>query len=85
MHAMTLPFQQDHRTLGNTALIQHGLDAMSAVEVEFKWRMASQGWWVDSARFASDAGYASELLRLATKSQSFALRECAWLLQHPSD
>ena len=83
---MTVQFQQDLRSnYSSNAQLQHALEGAPAVEVEFKWLMARQGWWVDTARFAVDANYASELLQLATKSQSFALRECASLLQDTSD
>ena len=50
-------------------------------EVDFKWLMSGQGWWIDTTRFHSDPGYAGALLKLALASQSFALRECAALLQ----
>ena len=50
-------------------------------EVNFKRLMSMQGWWVDSSRVDSDLSYASELIRFATSSQSFALRECATLLR----
>ena len=85
---MTAQFQQDLHASNSNAQLQHALHSDHdgpAVEVEFTWLMARQGWWVDTARFAADAHYASELLQLATKSQSFALRECASLLQDPSD
>ncbi len=79
---MPQPFQQGHTPTSN-AQLQHALENPPTAAVEFKWLMASQGWWVDSDRFAADPRYAGELLRLATKSQSFALRECASLLQRP--
>ncbi len=50
-------------------------------EVDFKWLMSGQGWWVDTSRFHNDTSYAEALLKLALASQSFALRECAALLQ----
>lgn len=50
-------------------------------EGNFKRLMNIQGWWVDTARFDNDPLYASELVRFATASQSFALRESATLLQ----
>ncbi len=84
---MTVPFQQDRRSnnSNSSAQLQHALEGAPAVDREFTWLMARQGWWVDTARFAADARYAGELLQLATKSQSFALRECAAQLQLPSD
>ena len=50
-------------------------------DVDFKWLMSGQGWWVDTARFQNDPVYAAALLKLALASQSFALRECAALIQ----
>ena len=50
-------------------------------EANFKRLMSVQGWWVDTTRFDCDPSYATELIRFATTSQSFALRECATLLQ----
>lgn len=49
-------------------------------EVDFKWLMAGQGWWIDTRRFHADPVYASSFLRLAMGSPSFALRDCAALL-----
>ena len=50
-------------------------------EVDFKWLMAGQGWWIDTTRFHSDPSYAARYLRLAMASSSFALRQCAARLQ----
>ncbi len=50
-------------------------------EVDFKWLMAGQGWWIDTGRLHSDAGYASHLLQLVAQSPSTALRTCAAHLQ----
>ena len=50
-------------------------------EVDFKWLMAGQGWWIDTTRLHSDPSYAARFLRLAKASPSFALRQCATILQ----
>jgi hypothetical protein len=50
-------------------------------EVDFKWLMAGQGRWIDTTRFHRDPSYAAGLIRWALASPSFALRECAALLQ----
>lgn len=50
-------------------------------EIDFKWLMAGQGRWIDTTRFHDDPSYAAGLIRWALASQSFALRECATLLQ----
>lgn len=47
------------------------------VEVTFKWLMAGQGWWIDTARFHSEPSYAADFIRLAKASTSADLRECA--------
>ncbi|MDB5743805.1 MAG: hypothetical protein JWR68_2120 [Polaromonas sp.] len=46
-------------------------------EVDFKWLMAGQGWWIDPARFHQDPAYAGHFLKLALASPSRALRDCA--------
>lgn len=60
-----------------------GADARVSLltDVDFKWLMAGQGWWIDTTRLHCDASYAAGLLRLALASPSFALRECAAALQ----
>ena len=51
------------------------------VEVDFKWLMAGQGRWVDSARIRTDPLYAGLCLNDAINSPCDALRVCARLLQ----
>ncbi|MDP2366962.1 hypothetical protein [Rhodoferax sp.] len=50
-------------------------------EVDFKWLMAGQGWWINTKRLHSDAAYAAGLVGLALASPCAALRECAALLR----
>jgi hypothetical protein len=50
-------------------------------EVDFKWLMAGEGWWVNPDRFRTDPSYAVRFLRLAMASPSLALRDCAVSLQ----
>jgi hypothetical protein len=50
-------------------------------EVDFKWLMAGQGWWIDMTRFHCEPAYACNFLRLAMESESFPLRKCATWLQ----
>jgi hypothetical protein len=50
-------------------------------EVDFKWLMAGEGQWIDTERLHQDPHYAAAMLRVAFASHSFALRECAELLQ----
>jgi hypothetical protein len=50
-------------------------------EVDFKWLMAGQGWWIDQSRFRCDPLYAARLIRFGLTSQSFALRASAALIQ----
>ena len=54
-------------------------------EVDFKWLMAGQGWWIDTTRLHSDRSYAARFLRLARATKSKALRDCATLLQEQID
>lgn len=50
-------------------------------EVDFKWLMAGQGWWIDMTRFHSDLAYAAAFIRFAMASPSFVLRDCAAFMQ----
>jgi hypothetical protein len=50
-------------------------------EVDFKWLMTGQGWWVDSERLHTDTDYANHLLHLVEQTPSAALRTCAARLQ----
>lgn len=50
-------------------------------EVDFKWLMAGQGWWVNSHRFHADPAYATNLVALALTSSCLALRDCALSLR----
>ena len=54
-------------------------------EVDFKWLMAGQGWWIDSTRMHRDPPYAIRFLQLAMTSPCIALRDCAVLLQAQMD
>lgn len=56
-----------------------GADAGDSLltDVDFKWLMAGQGWWIDTTRLHCDAAYAAGLLTLALESPLPALRECA--------
>jgi hypothetical protein len=60
-------------------------DASLLAQVDFKWLMAGQGWWIDPTRFHRDPSYAIGLLRLAMASPSGTLRECAASLQAQID
>lgn len=46
-------------------------------EVDFKWLMAGQGWWVDSERIKNDPIYASACIQSALLSDCDPLRACA--------
>ena len=50
-------------------------------EVDFKWLMAGQGWWINLQRLHCDPSYAAGILHSALTSPCDALRECAALLQ----
>jgi hypothetical protein len=49
-------------------------------EVDFKWLMAGQGWWVDTTRLHCDPAYASTLIDIALASPSPALRRSAAMI-----
>jgi hypothetical protein len=55
--------------------------ALLLTEVDFKWLMAGQGWWINLQRLNGDPLYAAEILHSALTSPCAALRECAALLQ----
>jgi hypothetical protein len=56
-------------------------DDCLVAEVDFKWLMAGQGWWIDTTRFHCDASYAAWFIDSAMASPSSALRaSAAWLL-----
>lgn len=50
-------------------------------EVDFKWLMAGQGWWINLQRLHCEPSYAADILRSALASPCAAVRECAALLQ----
>ena len=50
-------------------------------EVDFKWLMAGQGWWINLQRLHCDPSYAAGILHSALASPCAAVRECAALLQ----
>jgi len=54
-------------------------------EVDFKWLMAGQGWWVDLERIKNDPVYASACIQSALLSDCDPLRHCAVSLRHELD
>ena len=50
-------------------------------EVDFKWLMAGQGWWIDTARLHNDPAYAAEWLDLVEATELPALKDCATQLR----
>ena len=50
-------------------------------EVDFKWLMAGQGWWIDTTRLHNDPNYATHLFDLVDASALPALQDCALLLR----
>lgn len=53
-------------------------------EVDFKWLMAGQGWWIDAQRLHDDRSYASQWLERARQIDLQPLQQCAQLLQKSS-
>ena len=54
-------------------------------EVDFKWLMAGQGWWINPDRFHFEPSYAAGILHSALASPCGALRACAPTLQAQLD
>ena len=50
-------------------------------EVDFKWLMAGQGWWIDTARLHNDPAYAARWLELVESTGLPALKNCATQLR----
>jgi hypothetical protein len=50
-------------------------------EIDFKWLMAGQGWWVDTARLHNDPSYADHWLAMVDATKSVALQDCVNLLR----
>ena len=63
----------------NQAMPDDGLVMLE--EVDFKWLMAGQGWWIDTDRLHSDPSYATHLLDQVETTPSVALKDCAALLR----
>lgn len=55
--------------------------ALLLTEVDFKWLMAGQGWWINTDRFHFEPAYAADTLHSALASPCDALRACAANLQ----
>jgi hypothetical protein len=73
---------QEHRVAKTREVAHSSMAHVSLLaQVDFKWLMAGQGWWINPTRFRSDPSYAIGFLRLAMASQSGTLRECAASLQ----
>ena len=61
----------------------HGVERTELLEdVDFKWLMAGQGWWVDTGRIHTDPDYIHTMLNLASSTDSDVLHECAIHLQN---
>ena len=59
--------------------------ALLLTEVDFKWLMAGQGWWINTDRFHFEPSYAAGILHSALASPCDALRACAATLQAQLD
>lgn len=73
------------KTLSNTmppGTTDHPFERTELLEeVDFKWLMAGQGWWVDTGRIHTDPDYIHTMLNLASSTDSDVLHECAIHLQ----
>jgi hypothetical protein len=79
----SLPREHDDPVVGRFGVAD--ARGLLLTEVDFKWLMAGQGWWINTGRFHSDAAYAARLLCLALSSGCAALRECATVLSAQRD
>lgn len=59
--------------------------ALMLTEVDLKWLMAGQGWWINTERFHFEPSYAAGILHSALASPCDALRACAATLQAQLD
>ena len=78
---MTAPVSSAQTGEEHVVPVSAGERAALLAEVDFKWLMAGQGWWVDTTRFHVDPLYAAMFLRSALASHCAALRDCAACLQ----
>jgi hypothetical protein len=78
---MAMQGQEKRVTEAHEATPRFDAHVSILAEVDFKWLMAGQGWWIDSARLHRDPSYATRFLRLAMASPCTPLRDCAASLQ----
>lgn len=64
---MITPVQSEPMHSYQSEPVQAGERDALLAEVDFKWLMAGQGWWVDTARFHGDPDYAAQFLRSASR------------------
>ena len=79
--AMSVRVSSEQVGLVHQRAISADARALLLTEVDFKWLMAGQGWWVNAQRFHADPRYAADLLRLGLISPCATLRACALTLQ----
>ena len=72
------------RQLPSNAQPNTDADLRLLEEVDFKWLMAGQGWWINAERLHSDQSYAAQCLALARDCELAPLRHCAAMLQSQS-
>lgn len=70
-----------------TTLTATGLDSQEdmLIEVDFKWLMAGQGYWVDTTRLRTDSEYAHTCVEHALHSHCPALQQFAHTFDAPAN
>lgn len=82
---MNRQVQTEPGSLANRDVGSADAPALLLTEVDLKWLMAGQGWWINLQRLHCDPAYTAAILRSALASPCAALRECAALLQAQID
>ncbi|MCF8211851.1 MAG: hypothetical protein K9K38_20975 [Rhodoferax sp.] len=62
---------------------EHNPDDTIVAESDFKWLMAGEGHWVDTARLHQDSGYAQVCVQTALQSTCPALHQLAHWFEQP--
>lgn len=72
---------QTHTTQNHALTTSTDERVLLLKEVDFKWLMAGQGWWIDTARLHNDPAYAAQWLDLVESTGLPALKDCATQLR----
>lgn len=79
-------YASHNHTLNTTASAvpwEHNPDDTILAESDFKWLMAGEGHWVDTARLHQDTGYVHACVQTALQSSCPALNQLAHWFEEP--